>query len=145
MTKEPVFTYTDFDCYVSQTFFVIKPRSENLRNINLKYLTGLLNSTLAYWFFYNFGKRKGEQLQIDKEPLMNFPIKLPDKETEQQISSLVEKICQLKRREDYPHCLNLQRKVQEYGKQIDRLIYSLYGLTDKEIQIVERNLEAGNV
>ncbi len=145
MTKEPVFTYTDFDCYVSQTFFVIKPRSENLKNINLKFLTGLLNSTLSYWFFYNFGKRKGEQLQIDKEPLMNFPIKLPDKETEQQISSLVEKICQLKRREDYPHRLNLQRKVQEYGKQIDRLIYSLYGLTDKEIQIVERNLEAGNV
>jgi adenine-specific DNA-methyltransferase len=38
---EPTFTYTDFDCYVSAAFYVIKTN-----RFNLKYLTGLLNSKL---------------------------------------------------------------------------------------------------
>jgi adenine-specific DNA-methyltransferase len=37
----PSFTYTDFDCYVSATFYVIKSN-----RINMEYLTGLLNSKL---------------------------------------------------------------------------------------------------
>lgn len=95
MTRKPHFTYTDFDCYVSQTFFVIKPRSEALRDVNLKYLTLIFNSKLAYWWFYHFGKRKGEQLQIDKEPLMAFPIKIIEEQN--AISKLFDIICCIKR------------------------------------------------
>ena len=36
---EPKFTYTDFDCYVSATFYLIKTQ-----RINQKYLTAVLNS-----------------------------------------------------------------------------------------------------
>ena len=31
----------------------------------------------------------------------------------------------------------LQRKIEAIYRQIDRLVYELYGLTDKEIKIVE--------
>ncbi|WP_347344002.1 TaqI-like C-terminal specificity domain-containing protein [Brachyspira hyodysenteriae] len=36
---KPIFSYVDFDSYVSATFYVIKPE-----DIDLKYLTGILNS-----------------------------------------------------------------------------------------------------
>jgi hypothetical protein len=31
-----------------------------------------------------------------------------------------------------------QDKVQEYEKQIDHLVYKLYGLTEEEIEIIEK-------
>lgn len=48
---EPKFSYVDFDCYVSATFYVIKTQ-----RINVKYLTAILNSKLiAFWL-----KHKGK-------------------------------------------------------------------------------------
>jgi adenine-specific DNA-methyltransferase len=44
-TSKPYFTYTEFPCYVSQTYFVIKPG-----DIDLKYLTAILNSKLIYFW-----------------------------------------------------------------------------------------------
>ena len=45
---KPVFTYTDFDTYVSATFYVIKTE-----NLNQKYLTGVLNSRLIEFWLKN--------------------------------------------------------------------------------------------
>lgn len=67
--NEPTFTYTDFDCYVTQTFYSIKTK-----RLNLKYLTILLNSKLIkFWLRYK-GKMQGDNYQIDKEPLLEIPI-----------------------------------------------------------------------
>ena len=39
-----------------------------------------------------------------------------------------------------PHDKNmLQRQIDATDKQIDRLVYELYGLTDEEIRIVEES------
>jgi hypothetical protein len=66
----PLFSYTDFDSYVNQAFYVIKSE-----RINLKYLTALLNSKLvAFWLKYK-GKMQGDNYQVDKEPILNIPIK----------------------------------------------------------------------
>ncbi len=66
---EPTFTYTDFPCYVSQTYFIIKTN-----RFNLKFLTLLLNSKLIkFWLKYQ-GKMQGNNFQIDKEPLLNIPL-----------------------------------------------------------------------
>lgn len=71
----PTFTYTDFDCYVSQTYFVIKTE-----RVNLKYLTALLNSKLvAFWLKYK-GKLQGNLYQVDKVPLLDIPIATTDKQ-----------------------------------------------------------------
>lgn len=70
---EPTFTYTDFSCYVSQSFFVIKSK-----DICLKYLTIFLNSKLvAFWLRYK-GKMQGDNYQVDKAPLMKIPIYKPN-------------------------------------------------------------------
>jgi hypothetical protein len=45
----------------------------------LKYLTALLNSKIvAFWLRYQ-GKMQGDNYQIDKEPILNIPIKVPEK------------------------------------------------------------------
>lgn len=75
--SQPTFTYTDFDCYVSQTFMVIKTE-----RINAKYLTALLNSRLiAFWLKYS-GKMQGDLYQIDKEPLLKIPILVAENQTD---------------------------------------------------------------
>ena len=68
-TLKPNFTHTDFPCYVTQSYNIIKPQ-----NINLKYLTGILNSSLIYFWLYHKGKKQGEQLQIDSGPLLKLPL-----------------------------------------------------------------------
>lgn len=68
---EPTFTYTNFDCYVSQTYFSIKTD-----RLSLKFLTALLNSTtMKFWLKYK-GKMQGDIFQVDKEPLLGVPIKM---------------------------------------------------------------------
>jgi transcription antitermination factor NusG len=67
--NEPMFTYTDFDCYVSATFYVIKSE-----RINLKYLTAILNSKLIAFWLRNKGKMQGNNYQLDKEPLLQIPL-----------------------------------------------------------------------
>lgn len=70
---EPTFIYSNFESYVSQTFFIIK----DLR-INLKYLTTFLNSKIVYYWLKNEGKMQGNNFQVDKDPLLKIPIYKPD-------------------------------------------------------------------
>jgi len=70
--NQPVFTYTDFDCYVSATFYVIKTE-----RVNQKYLVGLLNSKLIAFWLKHKGKMQGNNYQVDKEPLLAIPILNP--------------------------------------------------------------------
>lgn len=58
---EPKFSYVDFDCYVSATFYVIKTQ-----RINVKYLTTILNSKLIAFWLKHKGKMQGNNYQIDK-------------------------------------------------------------------------------
>ncbi|MDC0960264.1 N-6 DNA methylase [Flavobacteriaceae bacterium] len=69
---KPTFTFTDFPTYVSQSYNIIKTE-----RVNLKFLTCLLNSKLIeFWLKYN-GKMQGSIFQVDKEPLLDIPIKTP--------------------------------------------------------------------
>lgn len=120
--KEPIFTYCKEDCYVPQTFFSIKTD-----RFNMKYLTGLLNSKLiAFWLRY-MGKMQGSNYQIDKEPLMNIPIKIASNEIEEKIINLVERIVELKK---------LDKDTQDLENQIDEMVYGLYELTEEEKDLV---------
>ena len=133
MTHEPKFPYVSGDSYVSRTFLVIKPRNNG---INLKYLSCLFNSKLARFWFYNFGKRKGNLLQIDKEPLLDFPIRGINQEEEEKLIKFVDKIAQIMKLSNQENIVKYA-KVRDYEKQIDQLVYKLYGLTPEEIKIVE--------
>ncbi len=121
--KEPIFTYTDFDCFVSQTFFVIQSN-----RINLKYLTGLLNSKLVAFWLRKKGKMQGNAYQLDKEPLLEIPIFKPADNDANQIAKLVDKIISLKQQ---------GKDSSEQEMKIDELVYKLYDITPDEQKIIE--------
>lgn len=127
-TNPPSFTYTDFPCYVSLTFFVIKPEG-----FDLKYLTGLLNSNLIFFWLKHRGKKQGNQLQVDKEPLLEIPIYEPDKSEnsiESDIARLVDKIRNLEKQKQSIKLDSdkrvIEQEISAYEKQINKLVYKLY-------------------
>jgi adenine-specific DNA-methyltransferase len=125
---EPTFTYTDFDCYVSAAFYVIKTN-----RFNLKYLTGILNSKLIAFWLRHKGKMQGNNYQIDKEPLLNIPIPPITKENQPIADQIIQKIDQIltiKKQNPFADTSNLEH-------QIDQLVYKLYNLTSEEIKIIE--------
>ena len=121
--KEPIFTYTDFDCFVSQTFFVIQSN-----RIDLKYLTGLLNSKLVAFWLRKKGKMQGNAYQLDKEPLLEIPIYKPADKDANEIAKLVDKIISLKQQ---------GKDSSKQEKKIDELVYKLYAITPDEQKIIE--------
>ncbi len=123
----PTFTFTDFDCYVSQTYFTLKTE-----RLNQKYLTGLLNSKLiAFWLKYK-GKMQGDNYQVDKEPLMNLPIIEPNTEKQTEIAELVSKIIENKQKIiDYNELLKQAKANNNFDREIQ--------LT-KELDKLKRNL-----
>jgi adenine-specific DNA-methyltransferase len=122
---KPVFTYTDFDTYVSATFYVIKTE-----NLNQKYLTGVLNSRLIEFWLKNKGKMQGNNFQLDKEPLLNIPLIKPNIEVQNKIESKVNEILLLKAEDS-------KTDTQVLEQEIDAMVYELYGLSAEEIAIVE--------
>jgi hypothetical protein len=125
---EPTFTYTDFDCYVSAAFYVIKTA-----RVNLKYLTALLNSKLIAFWLKHKGKMQGNNYQIDKEPLLTLPLKnIPDI-AQKPFIDLVDKILELKSK-------NPETDISDLEAKIDQMVYRLYGLTEEEIKTVEEQI-----
>ena len=118
---KPTFTYTDFDCYVSQTYYVIKTN-----RINQKYLTALLNSKLiAFWLKYK-GKMQGFQYQVDKGPLIELPLIKTNKQV--LFSIMVDYILYLKKNKLKPilsHTDN-ERLISHLEDVINMMVYELY-------------------
>jgi len=53
------------------------------------------------------------------------------------VSNHYSKILSLTQSEDYLENPQKQARVKEYERQIDQMVYKLYGLTEEEIKIVE--------
>lgn len=132
---EPAFSYNDFECYVSATFYVIKTK-----RLNLKYLTAVLNSKLVkFWLRYK-GKMQGNNYQLDKEPLMQIPIKKISNTEQNRFVEVIDQILELTKEDDYDP-KSPSKKQKELESKIDQMVYELYGLTDEEIQTVEESMK----
>jgi adenine-specific DNA-methyltransferase len=133
---QPTFTYTDFDCYVSQTFNLIKTD-----RVPLKYLTALLNSKLMRFWLRHQGKMQGRQFQVDKEPLLAMPLCTTDAAREAKIVRLVEHILlttpQLASAPTDAQAEQIQRSLDNADQAIQAHIYAIYGLDEAEIERVE--------
>lgn len=118
----PIFSYCDFECYISQTFNMIQTS-----RVNLKYLTGLLNSTLIEFWLKNKGKMQGVNYQLDKEPLQQIPIVVPSKELQEIIGKLVDIIILLSNTENRASNLVQNSFISsEFETLIDGCIYEIY-------------------
>lgn len=127
--KRPCFSYSDFDCFVSQTFFVIQTS-----RWNMKFLTGILNSNLvAFWLKYKGKKSQSDVMQIDAPPLLSIPLPIFADIAEEKVSNVIGLVDDI---------INGKKKGTDTSAleaQIDELVYEIYGLTQDEILIVENN------
>jgi len=66
-----------------------------------------------------------------------LPIIKPAYKKQKKVINLVNKILSLTQSKDYLQNPQKQAKAKQYERQIDRLVYKLYDLTDEQIKIVE--------
>jgi hypothetical protein len=128
--------YDNQQYYTDQSIYNVYPKGKH--TVNLKFLLGVLNSSLMNFYF-----KQKMVTNVDIYPYIKgiHLKKLPIKETgltEQKfIIESVDNILVITKDDDYLKNPTKQAKVREYEKQIDQLVYKLYGLTDEEIKIVE--------
>ncbi len=99
----------------------------------LKYLTALLNSkllTYSFKTFYAGGDLRGNTFRYKKVFLENLPVPKLTAEEQRPFETLIDQILVAKKKDPKADTSALER-------QIDQMVYKLYGLTDEEIRIVE--------
>jgi hypothetical protein len=106
-----------------------------------EYILGIINSRLAEWFYYWFVyNRAVRTMHFDESYLGRLPIKKLNSETQplaDQIVQKVQEILTLTQSPDFETNQEKQQKVKELEKEIDQLVYKLYGLTEEEIRLIE--------
>lgn len=117
-------------------------------DINLRFVLGLLNSKFFLWFYQNaINPEKGEALaQVKKGHLVQLPIRTIDFDDPAEVAqhdrmvALVQAMLDLQ--QQLPGVSGAQQGLVEQqiarsDREIDALVYDLYGLTAEEIAIVE--------
>jgi len=125
---------------VSKDFYINNPANFMVAE-NLRYLIAIFNAKLTQWYYdkikTQLGQEGGRFYIYDIFNLSIPPFTLQNKSITQRIEQLVDKILFLTQSSDYLKNKEKQAKVKEYQRQIDQLVYKLYGLTEEEIKIVE--------
>lgn len=132
--------YDDEHRLINDTCVEIKVLNEKL---NKKFLLGYLQSEFSNWYAYNFVYNRAiRTMDFINYYVTQIPIPIrvldePEKQT--PIIKLVDQILSITKTPDYRDNPEKQARVKDYEKQIDQMVYELYGLTLEEIEIVERN------
>jgi len=105
---------------------VIYKKNLNTVNLDLKYLLGILNSHLINIWYKNFDT----DLEIKLVSVKSIPVREISQEQQQPIISLVDQILTAKKS-------NPKADTSELEKEIDKIVYELYGLSEEEIRIIE--------
>ncbi|MFZ2348746.1 MAG: TaqI-like C-terminal specificity domain-containing protein, partial [Candidatus Bipolaricaulis anaerobius] len=134
---------------VRDNLYTIVPK---YREVDLRFFLGLINSRLLSWYYQTvLNPERGEALaQVKRGHLAKLPVALPDptdvvgKARRSKMVELVQRMLDLHKQlaaaKTEHEKTGLQRQIAATDRQIDHLVYELYGLTEEEIKIVE---EAG--
>jgi len=116
---------------------------------NLRYVLGVLNSKLLNHYYHLISLELGRAMaQTDIETIEKLPIRAidfsdpSDKAHHDKMVELVQRMLDLHKQlaaaETEHEKTVLQRQIAVTDRQIDQLVYELYGLSNKEIKTVER-------
>ena len=119
---------------------------------NSKYILAVLNSRLIEVFYKSIANALGNRaVRYFSQYVEQIPVPVTDSKKQKPFISLVDKILTITKDDpegkpsasngagDYLENTAKQAKVREYEKQIDQLVYKLYGLTAEQIKIVEQS------
>jgi hypothetical protein len=122
---------------LDQSLYVLISKNDDTSE--LKYLLGVLLSRLGAWYLRTkFSIYDKLYPWYTKRQLAEFPVK----EKDERIVSLVDQMLQLRKRQAAASASDrelYQRQIDATDREIDRLVYELYGLTQEEIQVVAGN------
>ena len=136
--KHPMVALDHSDAVCMQSVYMIRTLQEA---INIKVLLAILNSKLAFWFFHStVTSYKKLFPQLNQSDVYDFPV--PETIPQQdRFLKLVERMLALHKQfakaKGEQERKVIQRQIDSTDRDIDALVYELYGLTDKEIAIVE--------
>ncbi len=108
-------------------------------------ILALLNSRFAHWFVYKiFTSYKGLFPQLNQSTIQAIPVPLNISSCQAELVSLVQEMLRLKAEvkdlkashEQAPYEVHIER----IDREIDALVYGLYGLSDEEVTIIERGI-----
>ncbi|MBI1747750.1 MAG: N-6 DNA methylase [Acidobacteria bacterium] len=123
-------------CLVGETI-LNDLNSMNVINIREKpeYVLGVLNSRLvSWWFLHKFGKMQRATFpQFKVNELADFPLPKNGAKYRDEIAKLAGQILAAKKHDPKADTTALERE-------IDQLVYELYGLTENEIKLVEESV-----
>jgi hypothetical protein len=138
-------TFDPCEFFVKDVLIVAdKDRDANL----LKLLSAILNSRLMRFFY----ETSFPTLHVQRDELASLPIRLPDASIADErpfitwLPELVDRMLGLQEQLTAARTAHdktvIQRQIEATDRQIDRLVYELYGLTDDEIAIIEQRTPA---
>jgi len=140
--------YDDEGYYIDSLTYSIQLKED--RKESILFFLALLNSRLLDHLHSSLSQNKGKVFaKVLAENLKKLPIveldfeNLEDKSLHDDLVKLVHQMLEAKKQlqqaktEGDKNYLN--RKCERLDKEIDQLVYQLYGLTDEEIKIVEGN------
>lgn len=126
LTKFLNFSYDSQLKYIDKTAFI-------LTGMDLEYLICFLNSKLfKYCFAQDFSEIQGNTRVLSKVIFEQLPIKKITTENQQPFIEKVNEILAFKQEDSKADTTALE-------KEIDAMVYKLYGLTDEEVKIVEES------
>jgi adenine-specific DNA-methyltransferase len=122
-----IFAYDNEQHYALNTIVVVTLKNKEEHNI--KYLLALLNSKLMNYIYANkFKSTKKVFSEIQARSVGELPIKLSP-----TISQYIEAVDSILEKRNN----NIRSDISDLELKIDKMVYDLYGLTSKEIEIVE--------
>ncbi|MBN1955820.1 MAG: N-6 DNA methylase [Anaerolineae bacterium] len=140
-------------CYVEETYCnyktILNVNPDDTTSFSMKYLCGILNSRLLSFLYpYMSNKLLAQSFpRISVGDLRKLPIRTidfsdpADAARHDALVALVERMLALQRQlaaAAIPDDKRLyQRQIEATDRQIDRLVYELYGLTEEEVRLVE--------
>lgn len=121
IAKQPAFAYDESRSYITNTLYVIPTKD--------KYLLGILNSNVTNFFYNQISSQvRGDYLRFIAQYVSQIPIpKIPNPKP---LERLVNEILETKQKDSMADVSALERE-------IDELVYDLYGLTSAEIALLE--------
>ncbi|MDB9305585.1 TaqI-like C-terminal specificity domain-containing protein [Nodularia spumigena CS-591/12] len=119
-------TYEELNFYVKDVLII---SHQQKCTKTLKILVSILNSSLMKFYY----ETSFPTLHVQRNELAVLPMKLEFDESDQVIK-IVDRILEIKRQ-------NPKADTTELEREIDEIVYQLYGLTEEEIRIIEESVK----
>ncbi|MEO0173616.1 MAG: Eco57I restriction-modification methylase domain-containing protein [candidate division WOR-3 bacterium] len=127
-------------CLTPKGMYVLDSMAFMVGN-NLRFLIGVLNSRPIDYYVKTYVHQYADKgFLLSNQYVERIPIPKISESQQKPIVDLVDKILSLTQSPDYETNKQKREEVKAIEKQIDEIVYKLYGLTEEEVKLIEGGL-----